>query len=71
MREAIDSVFGVPVSQAVFGGIHAYSMSNGLPVWCNLVLAIMDEMDDSFTREQKAMNPRVQKYTAKYQRHEL
>lgn len=66
MRETIDTIFGAPVSAAVFSSLHAYSMSKGLPLWCNLVLAVMDEMDDSFSREQKAMNPRIQKYTAKY-----
>lgn len=66
MRESVDSVFCAPVSEAVFGDIHAYSMSGGLPVWCNLIFAIMDEMDDSFTRERKATDPRLQKYIAKY-----
>ena len=32
----------------------------------NLMLAIMDEVDTTFAREQKATNPRIQKYTKKY-----
>ena len=30
--------------------------------------AIMDEIDTTFAREQKAQNPRISKYTKKYHR---
>lgn len=66
MRGVIDGLFGVEISDAVFGGMNVYAMSNGLPVWCNLMLAVMDEVDTTFAREQKATNPRIAKYTAKY-----
>lgn len=68
MRRIIDGIFENPVSEALFGGMNVYSVANGLPVWCNLVLAIMDETDNAFAREQKATNPRIAKYTAKYHR---
>ena len=48
--------------------MNVYAMADGLPVWCNLMLAVMDEIDTSFAREQKRMNPRIAKYTAKYHR---
>ena len=67
MREIIDSVFG-PVSESLFGSMSTYALAGGLPVWANFFLAVMDEVDTTFAREQKATNPRVQKYTAKYQR---
>lgn len=66
MREIIDSLFNAPVCDAVFGRMNVYALSEGLPVWCNLVLAVMDEIDTVFAREQKATNPRLAKYTAKY-----
>ena len=66
MRQIIDEAFGAPVSEALFGGMNVYAMAGGLPVWCNLLLAVMDEIDTTFAREQKATNPRIQKYTAKY-----
>ena len=65
MREIIDGVFG-PVSDAVFGGMNAYAMANGLPVWCNFLLTAMDEVDTTFAKQQKLTNPRVNKYLAKY-----
>ena len=68
MRAILDGVFDVPVSEAVFGEMNAYSMADGLPVWCNLLLAVMEVIDATLAREQKATNPRIQKYTAKYRR---
>ena len=68
MRAMIDEALGQPVCEALFGGMNVYAMADGLPVWCNLMLALMDEIDTSFAREQKASDPRIQKYTAKYHR---
>lgn len=69
MREIIDEVLGAPVSEALFGNVNVYAMSGGLPVWCNLMLAIMDEVDATVAKEQKASSPRLAKYTAKYQKY--
>ena len=66
MRAMVDGVFGAPVCDALFGSMSVYALADGLPVWCNLMLAIMDELDSGFSREQKATNARVQKYTSKY-----
>lgn len=68
MRAMIDETLGTPVCDALFGGMNVYAMADGLPVWCNLMLAVMDEIDTSFAREQKRTNPRIAKYTAKYHR---
>ena len=68
MRAMIDDVMGRPVCETLFGGMNVYAMADGLPVWANLLLAVMDEVDTTFAREQKATNPRIQKYTAKYHR---
>lgn len=66
MRGIIDTVFETPVSEDVFGSLNTYALSEGLPVWANLLLAVMDEIDGSFVNEQKKTNPRIQKYTSKY-----
>lgn len=68
MRALLNEVFGVDVCGPVFGGMNVYAMADGLPVWCNFLLAVIDEVDTTFAREQKAINPRIQKYTAKYHR---
>ena len=68
MRELIDGVFGQPVCEALFGAMNVYALAEGLPVWCNLLLAVMDEIDTGFAREQKLTNPRIAKYTEKYKK---
>ncbi len=65
MREIIDGVFG-PISKDLFGDMNVYAMADGLPVWCNFLLAVMDEIDTKFADEQKRTNPRVEKYMTKY-----
>ena len=68
MRELIDEAFEAPVSDAVFGKMNVYAVAGGLPGWCNLFLAVIDEMDSAFAREKKQTNPRIQKYVARYNR---
>ena len=68
MRDIVNDVFGVDVCTALFGGMNVYALADGLPVWANLMLAIMDEIDTAFARESKATNPRISKYTKKYRR---
>ena len=68
MRQVIDGLFDAPVSDSLFGGMSVYAVAGGLPVWGNLMLAGMDEIDTTFSREQKATNPRIAKYTEKYHR---
>lgn len=68
MRELIDGTLGDGICDALFGEMNVYAMADGLPVWCNLMLTIIDKTDTAFAREQKAMNPRIKKYTDKYNR---
>lgn len=68
MRSTIDAAFGAEICADVFGSMNIYALSGGLPVWCNLMLAVIDEMDSAFAREKKATNPRLQKYLAKYKK---
>lgn len=66
MREAIDGIFGEPVCEKIFGNQSVYAMADGLPLWCNFLMAVIDEVDASVTAQQKQANPRVQHYMAKY-----
>lgn len=66
MRGIIDNLFQAPVSDAIFGPMNVYALANGLPVWCNLMFAVMDEIDTSFAREQKATNPRLETYRKRW-----
>ncbi len=66
MREVINSVFDVDICSMLFGDMNVFALANGLPVWCNLFFAIMDELDGSFAAQQKLTNSRIAKYTSKY-----
>ena len=68
MRNMIDGIFDVPVCDSVFENVSVYALSDGLPLWVNLMLAIMDEMNVSVMNEQKRMNPRVAEYMKKYKK---
>lgn len=68
MRAMLDEVFASPVSGPLFGTMNVYALAEGLPAWANLMLTVMDEIDTSFAREQKATNPRLQKYLDKWQK---
>ncbi len=68
MRKDINELFAKDVCSPLFGDMNVFAIADGLPLWANLLLAIMDQIDSAVTREQKATNPRVQKYVAKWQR---
>lgn len=68
MRGTIDGILGDGVCQAIFGTISVYAWADGLPLWANLLLSVMDEMDEALAREKKASDPRLKKYTAKFKK---
>ena len=67
-REEINAVFGLDVCTPVFGDLNVFAVGDGLPVWANLILAIIDTFEGSFAEEKKKTNPRIKKYTDKYKR---
>lgn len=68
MHQVIDDLFQNNVAAGIFRGCSCYALADGLPVWCNLILAIMDEVDATVVEETKATNPRLDAYLAKYKR---
>lgn len=68
MRETIDGVFNQPICEALFGNVSVYAIADGVPLWMNFMLAIMDELDEGIKREKAFHNERLAKYTKKYQR---
>lgn len=66
MRVMIDGILGEGICDKLFGSMNVYALADGLPVWCNLMLAVMDECDSAFAREQMRTNPRITKYTGKH-----
>lgn len=68
IKDDINNLFEKDVCSPLFGDMNVFALADGLPLWANLMLAIMEQVDSAFAREQNATNPRVQKYTAKWQR---
>lgn len=68
MRDLINGVFGADVCADLYGSMNVYAMADGLPVWCNLMLSLIENMDDTFTAEKKKTNPKLQKYLAKFKK---
>lgn len=68
VRALIDGLFNAPVCDAVLGRMNVCALADGLPVWACLLLAVVDELDTEFSREQKAKNEAIKKYTNKWKR---
>lgn len=66
LRETIDGVFGVQVCDPLFGTMNLTALSDGLPLWSNLILNIFDECDSSVTAELGKTEPRLSRYAQKY-----
>lgn len=68
MRAAIDGIFDTEICDKLFGDTNLFCVADGLPVWCNLILALLDVMDASAVAERAKTNPRLEKYLKKYNR---
>lgn len=68
MRGIIDGIFRQPVCEQLFGDLSVYAVAGGTPLWMNLVLAIMDELDEGIKREKAFHSKKLAKYTKKYHR---
>ena len=68
MRQAVDRLFDQEVADALFQDVRLYAASEGLPVWNNLLLALVDEIDAAYRREKKAMDARIKKYTERFEK---
>lgn len=66
MREAVDGLLGAGVSDALFPNMNCYAIADGLPVWMNLMLALLDEVSEAYEREFGKTDRRVRAHKAKY-----
>ena len=68
MRQTIDGCFDAPVCDLLFGKTSVYASKDGTPLWMNLMLIIIDELDDGIKREKAFHSEKLAKYTKKYSR---
>lgn len=69
MQEILDGFFSAPVCETVFGNMSLCAFGAGFPVWLNLMLAVVDEVEANAGDIQKQADPRIAKYKAKYQKY--
>lgn len=68
MRGVLDGLFGDGLCEKIFGEMSLYASADGLPVWENFILAVIDLFDDSVKREAALLDKRIQKHVQKYHR---
>lgn len=64
----VDRLFGEDTAAAVFQGHSAHAMAEGLPLWTNFFLAVIDTVPEEMSKQIRASKPRVEKYLKKYHR---
>lgn len=70
MSAVLDGLFSAPVCGTVFGDMSLCAFADGFPVWLNLMLAIVDEVEANAGEIQKRADPRIKKYTEKYSKYQ-
>ena len=68
IRDIIDSLFydGFCDACAPKEDVFMVDIADGLPVWTNLIYAMMDMMDDRLSAEKDLSKNRIRKYSEKY-----
>lgn len=56
------------ICEAVYGGMNLWAYSNGVPVWCNLVLSLIDTAEGAAAEQKTLSKTAMEKYTKKYHR---
>lgn len=69
LRETLNDTFNMDICTPLFGAYESvYAAGEGFPIWANILLAVVDEFDESFVKEREKTNPRLKKYTDKYRK---
>ena len=64
VREFVDYIIGLPVSETVFGKTNCISMAGGQTIFENFLTAYMEYMKPEIKAEYERSKKRVEKYTA-------
>lgn len=67
IKTEIDGAFGDQVCDKVFGGSSPIAIADGLPVWTNFLMAVIDEIDRNTPDDQARTKARVQQYMTHYE----
>lgn len=67
-RAGVDGLFGPGTADALFQGVSTSALADGLPLWTNFLLAVIDAVPEEMSRQVRTAKPRVEKYLKKYHR---
>lgn len=68
MRKIIDNCLDAPVCAALFGDDFITMPSvSGPPLWCNLLIGVMNVIDKDVLNKQKKANPKIKNLISNYQ----
>ncbi len=62
----LNELFGEDICTPIWGKTHVTALSEGLPLWFNLMMTLIDEIDNSRKTVPAVRSARLDKYTAKY-----
>lgn len=66
MRESLNKIFGKDVVTPLIGDMNVYSLADGLPIWAQILTAIMETIEKCVNEERAKSEKKIQEYTAKY-----
>lgn len=66
MRVKIDGILGDGIADKLFPNMNCYAIANGLPVWMNLILALLDEVSEAYEKEFGKTDARFKAHSEKY-----
>lgn len=66
MREKIDDILGDGAADALFPDFNCFAIADGLPVFMNLLFALLDICHDAFEAEYGKTDQRFKAYSNKY-----
>ena len=62
----LNALFGVDVVSPLCEDVSVRAWADGMPIWANVLMAVMEVMDASQEEAVKASQKRIEKYTKKY-----
>lgn len=66
IREHVNAIFEQDICTALFGNTHVCALSDGIPLWANLLFKFMDIVNDNTSEELKKTSSRITQYAKKY-----
>ena len=66
-REIIDNLFEKEVCRPLYDTVSVFAIADGLPLWANLLLAILEQMRTGAEKRRAELEKKIKKYTDKYE----